>query len=119
MALGTRLNQLMFYSHHRFETAVHLTLLCLVEQKTSFLKAVDVELTYSHSEVANVEDEFLPVGKTIQFTTEYGLLLRNHNEPKSQPNWQAMNKSNDVSIERSRKDQLKFSFSVKLFDFSE
>ena len=84
-------------------------------QKTSFLKAVDVELTYSHSDVANIEEEFLPVGKTIQFTTEYGLLLRIHNETESNPNWQALNKSNDVSIERSRQDQLKFSFSVKHF----
>ena len=84
-------------------------------QKTSFLKAVDVELTYSHSDVANIEEEFLPVGQTIQFTTEYGLLLRNHNETESKSNWEAVNSSNDVSIERSRKDQLKFSFSVQHF----
>ena len=84
-------------------------------QKTSFLKQIDVELTYSHSDVANIEEEFLPVGKTIQFTTEYGLLLRNHDKTESKPNWQALNKSNDVSIERSRKDQLKFLFSVKHF----
>ena len=86
-------------------------------EKTSFLKPVDVELTYSHSDVVNIEEEFLPVGKMIQFTTEYGLLLRNHNKTESQPNWQALNKSKDASIERSRKDQIKFSFSVK--DLSE
>ena len=84
-------------------------------QKTSFLEPVDVELTYSHSDVTNIKEEFLPVGKTIQFTTEYGLLLRSHNETESQPNWQALNKSNDVSIERLKKDQLKFSFSVRHF----
>ena len=84
-------------------------------QKTSFLEPVYVELTYSHSDVANIEEEFLPVGKTIQFTTDYGLLLRNHSETESKPNWQALNESNDVSIERLRNDQLKLSFSVKHF----
>jgi hypothetical protein len=84
-------------------------------QTTPFLKAVDVELTYSHSDVANIEEEFLPVGKTIKFTTEYGLLLHNHNETKSKSNWQALNENNDVSIERSRKDLVRFLFSVKHF----
>ena len=84
-------------------------------QTASFLKPVDVELTYSHSDVANIEEEFLPVGKTIKLTTEYGFLLHEHNKPESTPEWQVLNGSNDVSIERSRKDQFKFSFSVKHF----
>ena len=78
-------------------------------------KEVAVELTYSHSDVANIEDEFLPVGKKTQFTTEYGLLFHNHQETESKSNCHALNESNDVSIERPRKDQLKFSFSVKRF----
>ena len=84
-------------------------------QTTPFLKAVEVELTYYHSDVVNIEENFLPVGTTTQFTTEYGMLLHNHKETESKYNWQALNESNDVSIERLRKDQLKFSFSVKHF----
>jgi hypothetical protein len=84
-------------------------------QTTPFLKAVGVELTYSHSDVVNIEKEFLPVGKRVKFTTEYGLLLRSHKETESKSNWQALNESNDVYIERSREDQLKFSFSVEHF----
>jgi hypothetical protein len=84
-------------------------------QTTPFLKAVGVELTYSHSDVVNIEKEFLPVGKRVKFTNEYGLLLRCHKETESKSDWQALNESNDVYIERSRKDQLKFSFSVEHF----
>ena len=84
-------------------------------QTTPFLKAVGVELTYSHSDVANIEEEFLPVGKTTKFTTDFGLLLQNHNETGPKSNWQALNKSNDVSIKRTGMEQLKFSFSVKHF----
>jgi hypothetical protein len=84
-------------------------------QKTPFLKAVDVELTYSHSDVVNIEEEFLPVGKTTQFTTEYGLLLRSQEETESKTKWLNINESNKVFIQRPRKDQLKFSFSVEHF----
>jgi hypothetical protein len=84
-------------------------------QKTPFFKAVDIELIYSHSDVGSIEEEFLPVGKRVKFTTEYGLLLRCHKETESTSDWQALNESNDVYIERSRKDQLKFSFSVEHF----
>ena len=84
-------------------------------QKTPFLKAVDIELTYCHSDVGSIEEEFLPVGKRVKFTTEYGLLLHCHKETESKSDWQALNESNDVYIERSRKDQLKFSFSVEHF----
>jgi hypothetical protein len=86
-------------------------------QTALFLKAVDVELTYSHSDVVNIEEEFLPVGKKIKFTNEYGLLLHNDDETKLKPNWKAINENNDVFFERSRKDQLNFSFSV--YHFSE
>jgi hypothetical protein len=84
-------------------------------QKTPFLEAVDIELIYSHSDVGSIDEEFLPVGKRVKFTTEYGLLLRSHKETGSKSNWQALNDSDDVYIERPRKDQLKFSFSVEHF----
>ena len=84
-------------------------------QTAPFLKEVDVELTYSHSDIANIEENFLPIGKTTKFTTEYGLLLRNHNATESRSNWQTLNESDDVFIERTGKEKLKFSFSIKHF----
>ena len=82
-------------------------------QTTPFLEAVHVELTYSNSDVVNVEVEFLPVGSKTNFTTKYGLLLRSQKETPSTSKCQTLNDSNDVFIERPRKDQLKFSFSLK------
>ena len=84
-------------------------------QTTPFLEAVHVELTYSNSDVVNIEEEFLPVDSKTNFTTKYGLLLRSEKETSSTSKHQALNESNDVFIERPRKDQLKFSFSLKHF----
>ena len=83
-------------------------------QTTPFLKDVDVELTYSNNDVANIEEDFLPVGSRIQYTTEYGLLLRSQ-ETKSTSKCQKLNENSDVYIERLRKDRLKFLFSLKHF----
>ena len=84
-------------------------------QTTPFLVAVHVELTYSNSDVVNIEEEFLPVGNKINFTTKYGLLLRSQKETQSTSKCQTLNECKDVYIERPRKDQLKFSFSLKHF----
>ena len=85
------------------------------DQTTPFLEAVHVELTYSNSDVVNIEEEFLPVRRKINFTTKYGLLLRSQKETAPSSKSQTLNDSNDVFIERPRKDQLslKFSFSLK------
>ena len=83
------------------------------DQTTPFLEAVHVELTYSNSDVVSVEEEFLPVGSKTNFTTKYGLLLRSQKETPSTSKCQTLNDSNDVFIERPRKDKLKFSFSLK------
>ena len=80
-------------------------------QTTPFLKAVDVELTYSNHDIADIEDNFLPVGKKSKFTDDCGLMLRSQ---KSKPECEILNGSN-LYIERPRKDQLKFLFSVKHF----
>ena len=82
-------------------------------QTTPFLEAVHVELTYSNTDIINIEEEFLPVGNKINFTTKYGLLLRSQNETQSTSKCQTSNGSNDVYTERLRKDQLKFSFPLK------
>ena len=84
-------------------------------QTTPFLKAVNVELTYSNDDVANIDEEFLPVGNKFKFTTGYGLLLRSQKKTQSKSECQTLNENNDVFIERPRKDQLKFSFSLKHF----
>ena len=76
-------------------------------QTTPFLKAVDVELTYSNDDVANVEEELLPVGKKKKFSTELGLLI-SHKETESK--CQKLNENAEVYIERLRDDQLKFVF---------
>ena len=82
-------------------------------QTTPFLEAVHVELTYSNTDIINIEEEFLPVGNKINLTTKYGLLLRSQNETQSTSKCQTLNESNDVYTERQRKDQLKFSFPLK------
>jgi hypothetical protein len=84
-------------------------------QKAPFLKAVDVELTYSNNDVLNIAEEFLPVGNSIKFTTDYGVLLHGRKDHESKTKWDNLNESEDVYIERPRKNQLKFSFSVKHF----
>ena len=84
-------------------------------QKTDFLRAVDVELTYSHSDVVNIEEEFVPVGKPVKFTTKYGLLLRSHKGDEFGSEWFNLNKDIDVRIERPSKDRLKFSFPLRHF----
>ena len=84
-------------------------------QTTSFFKSVDVELTYSHSDVNAIEEEFLPVGKRIPFTTEYGLLLHSQKTPKLTSKCEALNETHNAYIERPKKDQLKFLFSVEHF----
>ena len=80
-------------------------------QMTPFLKSVDVELTYSNNNAADIEEEFLPVGNKAEFTNVYGLMLRSQ---KSKSECEILNGSN-MYIERPRNDQLKFLFSVKHF----
>ncbi len=82
-------------------------------QTAPFLVAVDVQLTYSSDDVLNITEEFLPVGNVIKFTIEYGLLLHSRKDAESKTKWENLNENNDVYIERPRKDQLKFSFSVE------
>ena len=83
-------------------------------QTTPFLKAVNVGLLYSHKDVESIEEEFLPLGNKINFTTEYGLLLRNEKKTKLNQTLNA-GESHEAYIERIRKDLLKFSFSLKQF----
>ena len=80
-------------------------------QEKPFLKPVDVELTYAHNDVANIDETFLAVGIKIPFTTEYGLLLRSLKKSESESSWQTLNESDGVYVERLRKDQLKFALS--------
>ena len=95
-------------------------------QTIPFLKAATVELTYSNTRLAEIDEEFLPVRNKTNFTTEYGLLLhdqkefgkkkgRNESTRKLKSSWKALNDGDDVYIERSRLDQLKFSFPVYHF----
>ena len=97
------------------EESLRAPLIRVSGQTTSFLKSVDVELTYSHSDVINIEEEFLPVGKRIRFTSEHGLLLQSEKKTNSTFTFQTLNETNDVYIERPRKDQLRFLFSVEHF----
>ena len=88
----------------------------VIGHKTLFLKPVHVELTYSHSDVENIDEDFLPVGKKVQFTTKYGLLRRFEDSVTSKTKEFNLNERDQVCfIERPRKDQLKFLFSVEHF----
>ena len=83
-------------------------------QNTPFLKPVNVEITYSKKDVTKIREDFLPVKSNKKFTTEYGLLLRSQ-KGKESKEWENLNESEDVNVERPRLDQLKFLFSVKHF----
>ena len=97
------------------ENLLRAPLIRVSGQTTSFFKSVDVELTYSHSDVIAIEEEFLPVGKKIPFTTEYGLLLHSQKKPKLTSKCETLNETNHAYIERPKKNQLKFLFSVEHF----
>ena len=98
------------------ENLLRAPLIRVSGQAASFLKSVDVELTYSHRDVCNIEEDFLPIGERIQFTTEYGLLLHSQiEEAEFAPKCETLNESNNAYLERPRKDQLKFLFSVEHF----
>ena len=81
-------------------------------QTTTFHKAVDVELTYSNDDVANIKEELLAVGEKKKFSTELGLLIR---QKETESECQKLNESTDVFIERPRNDQVKLSFSLNHF----
>jgi hypothetical protein len=82
-------------------------------QTNPFLKPINVVLTYSNPKCADIAEEFLPVGKKSTFTTKYGLLVHSQKEFESKTSLEALNENGDqVFIERLRKDQVKFSFSV-------
>ena len=97
------------------ENLLRAPLIRVSGQTTSFFKSVDVELTYSHSDVIAIEEEFLPVGKRIPFTTEHGLLLHSQKNPKLKSKCETLNETNNAYIERPKKNQLKFLFSVEHF----
>ena len=97
------------------ENILRAPLIRVSGQTIPFLKSVDIELTYSHSDVLAIEEEFLPVGRRIQFTTEYGLLLHSQKNPTLPSKCETLNETNKVYIERPRMDQLKFFFSVGHF----
>ncbi|XP_028398817.1 uncharacterized protein LOC114522346 [Dendronephthya gigantea] len=84
-------------------------------QKVPFLKPVEVELTYSHCDVANIDEDVLPVGTKTKMTAMYGFLLHKHKVTDSELRSEIINETNEVYIERQRKDQLRFFFSVQHF----
>ena len=97
------------------ENILRAPLIRISGQTTPFLKSVDVELAYSHSDLVAIEEEFLPVGKRTPYTTEYGLLLHSQKSPKLTSKCEALNETDNVYIERPKMDQLKFFFSVGHF----
>ena len=97
------------------ENILRAPLIRVSGQTTPFLKPVDVELTYSHSDVLAIEEEFLPVEKRTQFTTEYGLLLHSQKTPTLTSKCETLNETSNVYIERPKMDKLKFFFSVGHF----
>ena len=84
-------------------------------QEIPFRKAVKVELTYSHCDIANIKENVLPVGTKTKMTAMYGVLLHKHQMSDSKLRCQTLNETNNVYIERQKKDQLKFFFSVQHF----
>ena len=97
------------------ENILRAPLIRVSGQTTPFLKSVDVELTYSHSDLVAIEEKFLPVGKRTPFTAEYGLLLHSQKNPRLTSKCETLNETDNVYIERPKMDQLKFFFSVGHF----
>ena len=96
---------------HSDESLVCAPVIKVTGQTAPFLKEVNVELMHSSKDVADIEEEYLPVGNKFEFSDEYGMLLRSQ---KSKTECKRLIQSNTY-IERPRRDQLKFTFSVKHF----
>ena len=96
----------------RNKSRVYPPVIKVCGQTTPFLKAVNVELTYSNGDVAKVKEELLRVREKKKFSTELGLLIR---QKETESECQKFNESTDVFIERPRKDEVKISFSLNHF----
>ena len=102
---------------HLDKSLVYAPVIKVSGQTSPFLAPVNVELTYSNDDVADINENFLPVGEKIKYTTDYGLLIRSQKGTESKSKCQALNEAmnNNVYIERPEKDKLKLSFSLTKF----
>ena len=84
-------------------------------QEKPFLKLVDVELVYCHEDIADMNEEFFPVGMKFPFSSKYGVLLRNHKDSHNTYKWRSAEDAVNAKVERLRKNKLKMTFSVEHF----
>ena len=80
-----------------------------------FLKLVNVEMVYCHDDVADMNDEFFPVGSKFLFSSKYGVLLRSHKNSRNTDEWGSTKDDVNAMIERMLKNRLKITFSVDHF----
>lgn len=84
-------------------------------QEKPFLTLVDVELIYSHDDVADLNETFFPIGQTFPFSDKYGVLLRNHKDSQAKHKWKKAKDDKNAEITRMQKNTLKITFSVEHF----
>ena len=79
------------------------------------MKLVKVEMVYCHDDVADMNDEFFPVGSKFPFSSKYGVLLRSHKNSRNKDEWESTKDDVNAMIERMLKNRLKIKFSVDHF----
>ena len=84
-------------------------------QEKPFLKLVDVELVYCHKDIADMNEEFLPVGMKFPFSSKYGVLLRSHKDYHNTHKRRSTEDAVNAMVERLTKYKLKMTFSVEHF----
>ena len=105
---------------HDMNTWLNEDLVCFPVIKVSgqekpFLKLVDVELVYCHEDIADMNEEFFPVGKNFRFSSKYGVLLRRHKDSYNTHKWKSAEDAVNAMVERLTKYKLKMTFSVEHF----
>ena len=94
---------------------IRLPVIRVSGQDKPFLKPAEVELCYCSAGVANLDERFLPVGKTLSFFPKYGVLLRKDEDSQGKQTWKNWTDDVNAALERTQKDRIRINFSVEHF----
>lgn len=84
-------------------------------QQKEFLKPVVVEIDYCTERVNNVDEKFIPVGQTLSFNSQYGVMLQSYKEIPGQFKWKNLADGESSTIYRVQKDKIRITYAVKHF----
>ena len=84
-------------------------------QDKEFLKSVKVELEYCNKHVNDMDENFLPVGQTLLFNSEYGVMLQSYKDAQGVYKWKNVTDGASGTLERVQKETVRITFCVKHF----